>query len=174
MNPETTIVHPAWYRQPWMWLVVGLPLTSVVASLWMVALSVIHRDDLVQDDWYNAGRTINLDMDAEKHAQTMGLLGTLTLEPATPAVRITITHAETLPATLQLLVAHNTLASEDMTTILTRTADGSWYGTLPRLPVGKRHLTLQPIVPAGDKTRWRLRASNVLFQGDPVALQPNG
>lgn len=161
-----------WYHQPWMWLVVGLPVVSVIASLSMVVISVKHRDDLVRDDWYKHGRAINQDIDAELQARQMGLSGTLTLEPAVPAVHVVIANGAALPDRLQLLLVHSTLSSEDMTVMLQRGADGSWRALLPRLPMGKRHLMLEPL--ATGATRWRLRAADVIFQGEPVTLLPSG
>ena len=174
MIPQSDAVHPPWYRQPWMWLVVGLPLVSVVASLGMVVISVIHRDELVRDDWYKAGRAINQDLHAEMRARELGLAATLTLEPAVPAVSVSIEHGDALPAQLQLLLVHSTLSQEDMTVIVTRGADGAWRGALPRLPMGKRHLMLEPMLPEADTARWRLRADDIIFQGAPVALRPAG
>lgn len=175
MNPESNDVAKPWYHQPWMWLVVGLPLASVIASLSMVAISVKHRDELVRDDWYKAGRAINQDLKAEQHAQELGLAGTLVLEPAVPAVSITLTTDGTaLPDRLQLVLVHSTLANEDMTVVVERSADGAWHGTLPRLPMGKRHLMLEPLQSDASQPRWRLRAGDVIFQGEPVALRAAG
>lgn len=192
MTPDTT-VHPPWYRQPWMWLVVGLPLLSVIASLTMVVIAVKNRDDLVRDDWYRAGRAINQNMQADTLARDMNLAGELVLEPASLQVDITLTQnaplssataaaASTQPASLQLTLVHSTRAHEDMTTILARrqqigTDKITWHGTLPRLPLGKYHITLEPVSADGANTenaRWRLRAGDVIFQGVAVPLLPAG
>ncbi len=191
MTPNTDI-HPPWYRQPWMWLVVGLPLLSVIASLTMVVIAVKNRDDLVRDDWYRAGRAINQNMQADMMARDMNLAGELVLAPASLQVDITLTQtaalssatsaASTQPASLQLTLVHSTVAHEDMTTILMRnnhigTDKNTWHGTLPHLPLGKYHIMLEPIEPiAADakNPRWRLRAGDVIFQGVAVPLSPSG
>lgn len=174
MSTDPDLPGTPWYHHPWMWLVVGLPLASVVASLTFVTIAVKNQDDLVRDDWYKAGRAINNDLDAEKYAQTLGLKGVLTLEPAIPAVSISIENGASLPDNLQLLLIHSTIAQEDMTAIITRAADGTWRGSLPRLPMGKRHLMLEPAALKAGEVRWRLRAGDVIFQGMPVALLPTG
>lgn len=165
-----------WFRQPWVWFIIALPLTSVVASLYLVTLSITHQDDLVRDDWYKAGRAINQDMHAEQRARAMGLTGTLNLDPAGPSISVQIAGGASLPATLSLSLAHSTLAAEDINIELLRGADGIWHAALPRLPMGKRHLMLEPAgaknLPEGE--RWRLRATDVIFQAVPVLLQPNG
>ncbi len=174
MIDENAPTSGPWYRHPWMWLVVGLPLLSVVSSLFFVYLAVVNRDDLVRDDWYKAGRSINQDVDADLHAQQFGLTGQLVLHPADLSISVELqaTGSVVLPEKLQLIMVHSTIANEDMTTILTRSTDGLWHGTLPRLPMGKRHLQLEPFMSAEDKHRWRLRATDVIFQGVPVPLRP--
>lgn len=181
MTTDASPVHPPWYRQPWVWFVIALPTTSVVASLGLVATSVIHKDDLVRDDWYKAGRAINHDIHADQHARALGLSGELTLDPAALTVSIRVQQVageQPWPQRLQLNLIHSTLASEDITVLLSRDAAGLWTGSLPRLPMGKRELVLEPMpdgssAAAGeDRTRWRLRATDVVFQGEPVQLQP--
>lgn len=179
MIPEIDASKLPWYRHPWMWLVVGLPLLSVIVSLTMVRIAVVNRDDLVRDDWYKAGRAINQDLDAEHLARTMNLSGAATLDPASRVISVRINNGATLPARLQLTLVHSTIASQDMTVLLERRADGSWSGTLPQLPLGKRHLMLEPLpgdAAAGSeaKSRWRLRASDIIFQGAPILLHPVG
>jgi hypothetical protein len=163
-----------WYRHPWMWLVVGLPLASVIASLTTVAIAVKNKDDLVRDDWYKAGRAINQDLGAEQHARVLGLKAEAILEPAVPAISVTITGSDDLPDRLQLVLVHSTIAQEDMTAMLERQSANSWRGTLPRLPMGKRHLMLEPVSLQAGETVWRLRANDVIFQGSPVELLPAG
>lgn len=173
MSSDSTAGSP-WYRQPWMWLVVGLPLASVVASLTTVYIAVQNRDDLVRDDWYKAGRSINQDVQADQRAQQLGLSGDLGLQPAELTVGVHLSSATgvAIPDHLQLVLVHSTIANEDMTVMLQRAADGAWHGGLPRLPLGKYHLQLEPLMSAGDEHRWRLRATDVIFQGVPVELRP--
>lgn len=166
-----------WYRQPWMWLVVGLPLASVLASSVLITISVVHRDDLVRDDWYKAGRSINQDLRAEQQARTLGLAAQLELDPAALVVRVDIAAGDpgtvaAMPQQLQLLLIHSTMASEDITIILQRDAGNRWSGSLPRLPMGKRHLRLEPLPGEDGAPAWRLRADTV-FQGVPVTLLPS-
>lgn len=181
MNAPAPTSTPAlpWYRHPWVWFIIALPALSVVGGLSLLAVSITHQDDLVRDDWYKAGRAINQDLQAENRARELGLAATLVLDPAAPSVRIEITGAAGLPSRLSLSLVHSTLASEDMTVFPERIEPGIWQAALPRLPLGKRHLMLEPVVDAGqgvppENYRWRLRAGDVLFQGDPVRLSPRG
>lgn len=163
-----------WYRQPWVWFVIALPLASVIGSLTLVTIAVKNQDDLVRDDWYKAGRGINQDLHAENHARELDLTATLVLEPAVPAVRVTMPGTAALPTRLSLSLVHSTIAAEDMTVILERVGEREWYAALPGLPMGKRHLMLEPGDAIPEAARWRLRAGDVIFQGVPVDLLPSG
>lgn len=47
-NPSAATKPPRpWYREPFYWLVVGLPATSVVTSLTMVTIAVNDRDPVL-------------------------------------------------------------------------------------------------------------------------------
>lgn len=178
MIPDDT-VHPPWYRQPWMWLVVGLPVLSIIASLTLVTIAVKNRDDLVRDDWYKAGRAINQNRQADMRADALNLSGELTLSPATLRLDLTLNKHElpfvTPTTTHQLTLVHSTFAHSDMTVLFTRTGmDPVWRGTLPHLPLGKYHLMLEPLLPNATDQAWRLRANDVIFQGVPVKLIPSG
>lgn len=164
----------SWYREPWMWFVVGLPAFWVCLSIYGVYLTVKHQDDLVRDDWYKAGRSINEDLRAEERARVIGLNATLAFDGATRQVRIVLNTA--VPAEhLKLDLVHSTLAREDITVQLSPAADGGFTAVLPRLPAGKRNLMLVPVGEGIDAdSRWRLRANEITFQGHDIALSPNG
>lgn len=161
-----------WYRYPWVWLVVGLPLASVVASFTVMYLAITHRDDLVRDDWYKAARMVNQDLRADHEARALGLAATLTLDPAALQAVVAFDGVTPELPRLSLLLVHSTLAAEDITVLVERAADGSYRGSLPRLPMGKRHLYLEPVMEADAPGRWRLRAEDIVFQAEPVRLLP--
>jgi hypothetical protein len=50
---------PPWYREPWTWLLIGLPATAVVASLTSAAIAIQGADPIVADDYYERGLDIN-------------------------------------------------------------------------------------------------------------------
>lgn len=164
----------AWYHEPWMWLVVGLPSFWVCLSLFGVYLTVKNQDDLVRDDWYHAGKTINEDLRADDRARAIGLDGKFNFNEATRQVRVVLNTA--VPASaLQLELIHSTLASEDLVVKLVPAADGSFSAVLPRAPVGKRNLMLVPVGPGIDvNSRWRLRASEITIGSQDIVLSPNG
>lgn len=47
-SPDGTEVRP-WYREPWPWVLIALPLLTVIASGFTFWLAVSHPDDLVAE-----------------------------------------------------------------------------------------------------------------------------
>ncbi len=40
----------AWYRNGWVWLVIGIPAATVLGGLLTIYLALAHPDELVHDD----------------------------------------------------------------------------------------------------------------------------
>lgn len=48
-----------WYRYPVVWLVVAIPVISVISSTVLIIIANLHEDGLVVDDYYKHGKAIN-------------------------------------------------------------------------------------------------------------------
>ena len=62
-----------WYKEAYLWLVVGLPLSVVFAGLATVWIAFDGADSLVKDDYYKAGLAINRNQKKLKFAKAMGV-----------------------------------------------------------------------------------------------------
>jgi uncharacterized protein len=143
-----------WYRVPFVWLVVILPLTAVVASFVSLALAIRSDDGLVEDDYYKQGMAINRVLDRDRAAATHGLESRVALDDARHELRIQLTahHGATLPENIEFKFMHATRAGVDHDLILPRLADGTYRTPLPELVPG--HWDVQ--ITAQD---WRLTGS---------------
>lgn len=70
--PAATAASP-WYKHLWPWIIIGILTTSVCLSLTMVSIAVRNPDNLVNDNYYEAGKGINRSLDRELLAQQLGL-----------------------------------------------------------------------------------------------------
>jgi hypothetical protein len=157
----TTLAPPQprpWYRHAWVWFILGLPATVVVAGLTTVGIAVVHQDSVVRDDWYKDGKAINQSIARDVAAETYDLAAAVAVDALTGDVTVDLRHGDgfTPPATLTLLFAHPTQAAADQTVALTR-RQGRYHGQLQRELAGRYHLELG----APD---WRLRGSRTLPQ----------
>ncbi|MDF2445511.1 MAG: hypothetical protein K0S46_747 [Moraxellaceae bacterium] len=140
-----------WYRQPWVWFIIALPATSVVAGLTTLGIAIVNRDSVVHDDWYKEGKAINLNLARDTQATALGLNASLRLDPLTgeAAVRLASSAASfSAPATLTLYFSHPTQADADQIVALTL-RNGEYIGQLREGLKGRFHVEL-------GSPEWRL------------------
>ena len=142
-----------WWREPMVWLIIGLPVTAVIASLITLNIAVRNADSLVKEGYAKEGFTVQEVLEQDKEAVRRGLSANLTAEGVNLTLQLSGNTQSA--ASLNLILAHPTEARMDFSVMLTRQADGSYQAVLPELPTnGKRHLLLE----APDQT-WRLHGS---------------
>lgn len=145
-----------WYREPMVWLVIGLPLLAVCYGLVTLYLAIVNRDGMVVDDYYERGLEINQLLDRDRAATRLGLRAQLQLDAATGAVVVRLTTAssasEKLPESVKLRWMHATRSGYDQTEQLVRSRDGAYRSAIPTLVPGHWYVRLE----AQD---WRLQGS---------------
>src|SRR3546814_13020248 len=62
--PAATATSP-WYKHLWPWIIIGILACSVTLSLTMVTIAVNNPDNLVNDNYYEAGKGINRSLERE-------------------------------------------------------------------------------------------------------------
>lgn len=167
-TPSLILSDPKpWYRQFWPWFIMALPATAVIASLTTLVIAVRHQDSLVRDDWYQEGKSINLDMARDRKAATDHISADLRFDSLTGDVSAAVsrTPSGTLPDTLTLTLSHVTLAERDQTVQLKRQKDGHYQGMLGRALQGDFDVELA-------SPEWRLESSD-RFPRAALQLKPN-
>jgi uncharacterized protein len=149
-----------WYREPFVWLLIAIPLTAVIVGFVGLALAIHSDDGMVEDDYYKQGMTINRMLDRDKAAAAEGLTGTVELDAERHEllIRMTARQATALPDNIQLKLMHATRAGFDQSLVLPRQADGTYRAPLPEFVPG--HWDVQ--LTAQD---WRLTGS-LFMPGD--------
>lgn len=132
-------VERPWFKQPFVWMVIGIPLSSVIVGMIMLWLSIVSFDGMVADDYYKRGLQINRVLDRERAALHAELDGTLTLQ-ATMS-RLSLRSAKIgfqLPDAVQVQMSFATSAGQDEVFTMTRSADTKTYrGPALGLPQGR-------------------------------------
>jgi len=139
-----------WYREPWPWFLIFLPMTAVVASIITIWLAVKSDDGLVTDDYYKEGLAINQTLDRDLAAQALDLRAELSMEGQTLSVKLGGKIAA-LPETLNLTLAHPTQSGRDQKITLRQTAPGLYSASLENPSSGRWHVLLEPL-----EADWRL------------------
>ncbi len=166
---KTVDIRVPWYRVPVMWIVILGPLTAVIGGFVTLALAIVSNDGLVEDDYYQQGKQINLVLDRDHAARRYGLEGTIDLDNSGHGLRLRLhaRHLATMPGRVRVKLLYATRAGFDHEVNLSRTADGSYYGVLPTLRIGHWYVQAE----AGD---WRLVGSIRLPEATTLHIEPAG
>jgi hypothetical protein len=121
-----------WYREPMVWLVVGIPGIAVLMGAVMLTLAVTTYDGLVADDYYKRGLQINRSMERDTMAERHGLAS---VEP---------------PEIVNLRLFHATRPGLDLHVVLRRIESGRYLASRPDLAPGRWYVQL-------DADEWRLK-----------------
>ncbi|MEG5266459.1 FixH family protein [Pseudomonas sp. JDS28PS106] len=152
MNAATA--STPWYRHLWPWIIIAILTCSVTLSLTMVSIAVNNPDNLVTDNYYEAGKGINRSLDREQFAQTLQLRATLRLDELTGEAELRLS-GHSRPERLELNLISPTQPGKDRRVFLIRsTSDGERYiGQLQDEVRGRRFVEL--LGTEGGRT-WRL------------------
>ena len=133
-------------RGPWPWILAAGPVVVVVASLASAWLAVSRSDDLVADNYYKLGLTINRALAAAPVAApepdatvVIGVDG---------AVRLSLQDAPSKPSGLRLALRRPGERDGGSVSLRAR-ENGEWTGNLDDVAPGLRILTL-------ESDAWRL------------------
>jgi len=159
-------VRPAW-REPLVWLVVGIPAATVVAGAFTWWIAAQRADSNVADDYYKRGLAINRSLERESRAKALGLRAELTLAGEND-LRLRLTGGATLPPTVSVVLTHPVRAEQDRRLSLDRQADGGYRIVAPQVGAGNWDVSIE----AQD---WRVAGRHVaLREGAVVRLAADG
>ncbi len=164
--PEQPDPRP-WYRQFWPWFLIALPLSSVIAGLTSVWISMQDPDGLVRDDYYKAGLAINERLEREANAEARGLQARMEIDFDTGDVLVDV-EGELDPATanLDLALHHATRAHKDVSFDLRAVSERRFVAQLEEpLPAGNWDITLK-----NREDTWRV-VGRVYAGIDPSGTQ---
>jgi hypothetical protein len=158
-----------WYRVPFVWLLIALPLTSVVVGFTMLWLAIQSDDGVVEDDYYRKGKEINRVLARDQAAAKLWLESTLELNAASRelALRLRANPETKLPPAVEIRFLHATRAGLDRSLIVPRNGDGAYRAPLPPLAPGRWNVQLA----AHD---WRLTGSLRVPGEARLILRPAG
>ncbi len=176
--------HPAndrddgpWYKQFWAWFVLAPLLTVMIAWIPFMTIAVKDADDVVIDNYYKEGRMINQRVDEDRHAQELGLNGTLQFDLDVGDVLLTMSADKAdylLPETLALYLDHPVEADNDHVITLHQIIPGRYRGELDSRLDYRWYVRLEPEVEAnadGTVSRyWRLLGELDLREGTQLVL----
>ena len=164
MNTHKT--RRPWYREPWVWLMIALPMTAVIGGMITIYLAVTTSDGLVVDDYYKRGKTINKDLARDDAAARYQLRASIELDLQDNRMQLQLESANAvLPKVLTFSLLHPTQPGHDQVISLQHAGDGVYYGAIDEVARGNWYLQLE----ADD---WRLSGDMQIPLTEKVVLLP--
>jgi hypothetical protein len=141
----------SWYREPYVWLLIAIPLASVVGSVITGRLALRSDDGVVVDDYYKRGLEINRALERDRKAAELGLHADIQLSPELDSFRIVLHGNDAFSPPDDLIVSflHATRSGFDKQLAVKQTGDRLYQAPLPDLIKGSWHVQIE----AGD---WRV------------------
>ena len=166
INDTTDIVEKRpWYKEPMVWLVIAIPLSSVIYGTFFFIVSITSFDGMVVDDYYKVGKEINRELKRDKAALAHGLSAQISVKSSQVTVFIAANESYTPPPVLEIDFIYSTRAGQDKAIFVDQSQAGIYKGTVPELEVGRWNVQI-----ASDD--WRLMGSLWAPQEGTVLIKP--
>ena len=139
-----------WFREPLVWMVIAIPLSSVIMGGVMLWLSIASYDGLVADDYYKRGLEINRVLDRDAAAARLGLRGMLTFDAGGTRLLVEA-DAEGFesPRRVDLVFSYATRAGLDRRLALEQLSPGDYAG---------------PVVATLEPGRWYVQVATASWR----------
>ena len=152
-----------WYKQFWPWLLIAIPIATVLKSGHTIYLMNQQSPDLVIDDYYAEGKAINMNLAKYREAASRNLQANILIAANKAIVRFESNPI--LDAKLKLRFVHNTVAAQDFEVQAERSGENLYVAELPSTLTGKWNLVVDDA-----SEQWKLRATFVLPQAAAIKL----
>ncbi|WP_299262414.1 FixH family protein [uncultured Psychrosphaera sp.] len=142
----------SWYRNPWVWLIIALPMSAVIGGIATIIITNKHQPDMVVDDYYKKGKAINQELTLYDNALKLGI----TLEVKVNEHRIEVKSPMEFTA-LKVKMIHSTLAEQDFDLVLTPNAVSTLSSSIETIMPGKWKIIVMPM-----DNSWKVRKTVAL------------
>ncbi|MBD3894779.1 FixH family protein [Halomonas sp. ML-15] len=166
----STIPVTPWYKQFWPWLLLGLLFTSITASCTLAVMAIRSADGMVQEDYYEHGRAINMVLAKQQRAAELELVGDLRIDDQTGDITLELA-GDDRPERLILQLLFPTRDDRDQTFTLEHVRDGRYIGQAEERLNYRWYLQLQP---DHETPEWRLSGEATFPVDDAISLAPGG
>ncbi len=162
---ENEVVAP-WYRQPWLWFCLAIPMTAIVWGLTMLVFASSLDTSMVTDDYAKQGRGYNMSVARDELAREMQMAGTLAINGRSAELLL---ETEAGPADFPYLVLklyHPTQSDQDRIIQFQQRASGEYAGQVHEDLDGRWYYDLQ-----GPSGEWRVKGEFRLPVEDSIEIK---
>lgn len=152
-----------WYKQLWPWVLIAIPVFTALKAVHTIVIMQQHTPDLVVDDYYKAGRAINVQLAKYREAKLRNLQASVLIAGDSAIVRFA--ENTVLEGAIHLDFYHATLADNDFALDAERSGELLYVAKLPVTPQGKWRLVV-----SDASAQWKLKATLTLPSSAEIKL----
>lgn len=152
MNKDNQI--DTWYREPYVWLLITIPLVAVIGGIYTARLAVESNDGMVVDDYYKKGLEINRVLERDEAAEKLGIQANIQLSQEQNAFRLFLTGNAgfTAPDKIDIRFMYATRSGFDKHLSLAKQNNSFYQGRLQQLRRGRWYVQI-------EAANWRILKS---------------
>lgn len=148
-----------WWRHGWVWFLIGIPASAVIAGSITIWIAFTRADSLVADDYYREGRAINQRLEKDQAAVDHGvrLASTITtLANGVRRIEVLFDARQGLhpPEFIRLRLSHPTLDRMDIQATLVRVSGVRYASDVPGITSGRWYAQMED-----DESVWRVKTT---------------
>lgn len=147
MNTDILKNQPTrhWYAEPYVWLLILIPVSSVIMGAVMITMAVNSNDGLVVDDYYKRGLEINMTLERDRAAEYYGIKTELKVDDADNILTLRLSGNKnfSLPETLHARFIHRTRAGFDQEMLIAKANDDTYSTAMPQLVMGNWDILIE-------------------------------
>ncbi|MCP4235044.1 MAG: FixH family protein [Aestuariibacter sp.] len=146
--------NESWKKQPYVWMLISIPLSAVIVGIIMLALAIESDTGLVVDDYYKKGKQINRVLERDAAASAMGLSSHISFDIDEGRVLVKLMANSTLITNQQIKLGlfHSTRPGIDQVLTLQLAGKQTYTASVDKLDQGRWHVQL-------ETQTWRLTGS---------------
>ncbi|MBU3724894.1 MAG: FixH family protein [Burkholderiaceae bacterium] len=158
-SDHTDTAHKPWYRHGWVWFLIAIPGSAIIAGSITIWIAITTADSLVADDYYKEGRAINQRLEKDMAAADRGIALEASIRSlASGSQRIEVAFAAkpgvAPPEFIRLRLSHPTLNQMDILATLVKSGDRRYSSDVPGIAAGRWYAQLED-----DQSLWRVKAT---------------
>lgn len=164
--------HPTpWYKQFWPWFMIGILMSSILVSTMFLVFSLKSFDGMVvQEDYFEHGKAINMVLTKQNRARELSLAGDLRIDPLTSDIVLDL-EGDARPDTLHLDLIFPTKSGRDQSFVLEHVREGRY---VTRGPDNLQHRWYLQLQPSRQDAEWRLTGEARFPTDSIITLAPGG
>lgn len=163
-----TVENKPWYKHPWLWFLIAIPVISVTLSFTMLFVAITHKDSEVEGDWRKNKKAVQENFHRETYASALSISALMTINNQQISIKISSPYTldtDALPKQLNVVFAHPTNEHKDVRLVLNQQTNGEYQTTNTQTLTGRYYLDINTSV-------WRLKETVEMPLVAPLTVKP--